>query len=172
MAWATPPTFTAHTTLGASSLQTLSDNESYLLSGFSASKLYDKGSDITTTSTTFVAVDSTNLARTVTINGTKALIIFRGVFSSGTSIRHIDLDVNVNGTRWASTGADGSSTVQATTNTIAYPGSVVMVVDGLTPGSNTFQAMWKTSSAATLTLYAGAGAGGTDFIPAFDVWGA
>lgn len=168
MGFSTPPNFTPLTPLGASSLQVLSDDISYLVNGISQKKQYDKGSDITTTSTTFVAIDSTNLAITVTTVGTKAILIFQGVAINSGGANLTSFDINVNGTRLSSTGTEGRLTITA--NAVAGTAMIVAVVDGLTPGSNTFQILWK-ASAGTATLRAGSGTANQDNIPSIDIWG-
>lgn len=173
MAWTAPTTSWADgNVLGASDMNVIGNDLNYLLSGISASGKYDKGADITSTSTTFADIDATNLAKTVTLVGTKAIIVFRGAALTNSTTIGIGFDIAVNGTRWHSTGANGSWACFTGSSTNQGNASATIVVDGLTPGSNTFKIQWIILSAGTMTLRAGAGSAPTDFIPALDVWGA
>src|ERR1043166_2723626 len=84
---------------GSAEVNAIGNDLIYLRDGVHASGKYDKGTDITTTSTTFVAIDSTNLAKTVTLVGTKAIVTVTGNFINSSGANFNSVDLNVNGTR-------------------------------------------------------------------------
>jgi len=104
----------------------------------------------TTTSTSSVAVDATNLAFTLTSAGTRVEVIVSGVLENSANNAIPNLYINLDGT-------DGPPLwpVPTATNTMAagvnYP-FVIHRVFTVTPGSHTYTLKWKTNS-GTLTLY-------------------
>lgn len=160
MSYTTPPTFTAHTTLPAASLQILSDDITYLVAHVQTVQLRDNGSDYTIASNTFANIDGTNLSITAVSVGSVARLTLLGTFHGSSSLTAC-FDFSVNGTRWGTgftDGLAGSIVSNVITNTVLTQA----LVTGLTPGSNTFKPMWK-ATANTLTGYSGAGSAGTDF---------
>ena len=169
MAWTTPKTnWATNDVPSASQMNDIGNNLSYLLSRVGSSGRRDNGSNYTIAANTFAAVDSTNLAKTLTLAGTRVLVTVNcTLVNSGANVKN-DLDVNVNGTRWGRSGIDGLTTVVVNSATSPGNGSFSVFIDGLTPGSNVFQLMWK-AQATTSTMYSGAGSAGTDYIPSFSV---
>lgn len=161
MAWTTPPTFVSGQVVTASDMNNLvRDNETYLLSGRPKNAVFrDNNGSYTTTSTSFVDIDGTNLSITLTLNGSAVLIGFSGaVTMTGNPMR---FDISVDGTLLGAAGVDGMAIV--TTN---GPICLVALKTGLSAGSHTFKIQWRVGS-GTATLYSGSGTGGTDAIPSF-----
>lgn len=120
----------------------------------------DEGADYTTTSTTFVDVDSLgdpDLSLTIVTAGGDVLVGFSGAFQHSSVAVRIALDVAVDGVRLG--GDDGLISGACAGSQNGYlPMAFVAMVRGLSAGSHTFKLQWKTAS-ATATLHAGAGTG-------------
>src|SRR5262245_16030792 len=169
MPWNTPPTFTAGQVVTASDLNSfVRDNPNYLLAGRPGSAIKrDNNSNYSSTSTSFVAIDGTNLAITITLNGTKARVSFVGVFNpSGTASAQAAFDVDIDGTRVGSAGADGLIVTQGGSPVIV---GFSLTVTGLSVAAHTFKIVWKAQAAGTVVLASGNGTAGQDFIPIFCV---
>lgn len=134
-------------------------NEDYLFSGRPGQFIKrDNNATYTTTSTTFVNIDGTNLTITQTISSGKALIGFTGSFdSSGTP--KVQLDITVDGTRIGSGGNDGLLTCSTTglSGGNGQCATLCQLVTGLSVGSHTFVIQWKASVAGTVYLLSGNG---------------
>jgi hypothetical protein len=144
---------------------------SYLLGGRIKQVIKrDNNADYTTTSTSFVAIDSTNLAITMSINGSVVWLSFTGVLTHAGNTTYgpmPSLDFEIDGTRFLSGGADGFGAINNGGNIVNR--SIVTinaVVTGLATGSHTFKVLWKTLG-NTATLYAGSGTAGVDSLPVF-----
>lgn len=124
----------------------------------------DLGADITSSSTTFADVDSTNLAFTFTTGGGDVLIGFTGVVQASVSARtYFDIHESVAGTRFG--GDDGLYEVPFSTTSTQV--SFTVRITGLSAASHTFKLQWKMSAASTNTLFAGAGTSAHDLHPNF-----
>jgi len=131
-------------------------------SGVLASSKYEGssgGSDFTTTSASYVDIDS-SINRTMTTGARRVLMVFSGTFyinSSNTVYFNVDID----GTLYA----PSSSIFQgAPGNTVTSNASFAVITDVLTAGSHTFKPQWKRSTSGTATLR-----NSTESIPAFSV---
>jgi hypothetical protein len=172
MAWTAPPSFTTGELVPASKMQIISDDLSYLLNRPKGSTFRDNGANYTTTSTSFVAVDSTNMKQTITMSGSSALVGFAGtVFNTDAGNVGINcLDITVDGVRAGAAGTDGI-VVMVDLGSVTHQtnGSFSILVTGLSTGSHTFALVWRTNNSVnTVALSSGSGAGGTDNIP--NVW--
>lgn len=130
----------------------------------------DQGSDYTIAATTsFTAIDATNLAATVTCGGGNWLIGFSGVtfYSTGGATRSY-FSVAVDGSTVSTLGNDGIMLGANSTNAFGYT-AFTTIIRGVSAGSHTFSVQWKTGATGTYGLYAGAGTSGFDFHPVF--WG-
>jgi hypothetical protein len=157
--WHTPASWSVGQLVTATNLnEQLRDNLEFLKTPPTALYNVNQGSDYTTTSTSFVDVDATNLSLTITTAGGDVLIAFMG-FTGGTSRAYYD--VAIDGVRLA--GDDG-----LIANVLANftPVSFVALKQGLAPGSHTFKLQWKVNS-GTATMYAGAGTSALDIHPQF-----
>lgn len=149
MTWTTPKTWQVDELLTAADLNThLRDNLNALKAPPTAHVACAESSDYTTTSTTFVDVDSSKLTLTITTNGGDVMVGFHGAVRSSDSWGNVYLDVAVDGTREG--GANGL--VLAQSNTI-NPVGFVHLVSGLAAGEHTFTLQWRVSG-NTGTLFA------------------
>lgn len=121
----------------------------------------NEGSDYTTTSTSFVDVDATNLALTITTTGGDVEVHFDGNAYNASLTEQIFFDVDVDGTR---EGLDDGF-IYIITNSGKQP-SFTRLITGLSAASHTFKLQWKTT-ASTATIPAGAGSAGSDVHPQF-----
>lgn len=160
MAWVTPSNQSVGYEVGATDWnQDVVANTKALKTPPSSMYTADESSDYTTSSTSFVDVDATNFALTITTTGGAVLVVFQGsVNNSGGSTY---LDVAVDTVRDA--GDDGI--VRISGSNVGGDG-FVWRVEGLAAGSHTFTLQWKVS-AGTATLYAGAGTAASDVHPQF-----
>lgn len=139
-------------------------NEDYLFSGRAGQSIKrDNGADYTTTSTSFVDIDGTNLVITATISSGKAKITFSGTANNLSG--SMAFDISVDGTRYCSGGNDGILVVGANSTTNV---SFSVTVTGLSVGSHTFKPQWR-ASASTAHLYAGSGTAAQDLLVNFEV---
>ena len=142
------PTWSTMTDLSTDDLVTEADmdalrgNIEYLLDPNKQRILRDNGSDYTTTSTSFVDVDATNLAATITTNGGPVLVIVNSVvWNSG---GYTDFDVTVDGARIGGSFAWG---LLRTTNGGSFETfCIAALVPGLSAGSHTFKLQWKVTA--------------------------
>lgn len=146
--WTTPRTWAMNELVTESLLnQQLRDNLEYLSSRPFAE--YQWTSSYTTTSTSFIAVDSTNLRLSLTTNGGDVLVLLAASASNNTSGADNFLDVAVNGVRKG--GVNGIYGFDTASTNNPFNVSVPIIIDGLAAGSHTFELQWRTS-AGTLTL--------------------
>ncbi len=162
MGWTAPATWNPGQVISATDLNThLRDNLNYLLSGRARQTIKrDNNADYSTSSTTFVDIDSTNLSITLNLSGTAVLLLFTAVGTPSSGVAFIDFDID--GTRFAAGGVDGMGILG--NRSVA---TIAALVTGLSAGSHTFKVKWKTNTSST-TIYAGSGVGGSDFIPTFE----
>lgn len=137
-------------------------------SGSGASDFYttNEAGDYSTTSASFVDVDATNLALTITTAGGDVDIWFTGTFKS-TSTTAFFLNVDVDGTPIGGDGIVGARLWTTGLNS-TQPISFVYRVSGLSAGTHTFTLQWRTL-AGTLTLHAAAGSSNGDVPAQFGV---
>jgi hypothetical protein len=165
MTWTTPKTWNVDELLTAANLNThLRDNLNALKAPPTAHHECDESSDYSTTSTSFVDVDGTNLALTLTTGGGDVLVHFHGVVSHTSSNYRIHFTVTMDGNVIA--GDDG---MIGTSAPAAVPGNVMTftrLVTGVSAGEHLFKLQWKTQG-ATAKLFAGAGTSWADLHPQF-----
>jgi hypothetical protein len=158
--WTTPKTWSTGEALSASDMNThIRDNLGALKAPPTAAYTCDEVGDYATTQTTFVDVDVSNLALTITTTGGDVMVGFHGHIYANGGI--CNLDVTVDGAREA--GDDGITAVHAAFREAV---SFVRLITDLDAGSHTFKLQWKVS-AGTATLYAGAGTANYDLHPQF-----
>jgi hypothetical protein len=156
-AWVTPKTWSVDELVTASDLNThLRDNLNALKAPPSASVVLNQASDYTTSNTSFVDIDATTLALTITTTGGDVFVHFHGVV--GISAGGVCLDFTIDGTRHA--GDDGI--MRSGSPNEGETLSFTRLVMGLSAGSHVFKLQWKTTSGGTATLYAGAGTANFD----------
>lgn len=176
MAWTTPKTWNDGDVLTAAELnEQVRDNLNFLFDKPGAISNLDEAANYTTTSTTFVDIDATDLSKTITTSGGDVLIWF-SAFLRGSARIAISFNIEHNGSVVA--GEDGIQVVQTVdslaisalgTGNYAYI-SFVYLIEAPAAGSNTFKMQWKQSNATqTATMYAGAGTTDADVHPQFGV---
>jgi hypothetical protein len=162
MTWENPKTWVTGELVTAAMLNThVRDNLNALKSPPSDDYVCNEGSDYTTTSTSFVNVDSTNLALTINTNGGDVMVCFSGVIQNVTASAIVFFDIEVDGNREA--GNDGLLEIQFASSSV-LPVSFVRLITGLAAGLHTVKLQWKVS-AGTGRLYAGAGTTNADVHP-------
>ncbi len=167
--WTQPATWTVNQLVTADDLnEQLRDNLEFLKDPPSGAYMADESANYSTTSSTFVDVDATNFALSLTTAGGDVLVGFYGTMANaGVGGRtFFDVDVSTSGRIG---GDDGLITVQ---NPDASSGDRVCVVSfvylltGLAAGTHEFSLQWK-ALVNTATLYAGAGTSNVDVHPQF-----
>lgn len=108
--------------------------------------------DYTTTSTSFTAVDATNLTLSITLFAVhRVSITLVGTCANSTLGDTVRFDVAVDGTRLG--GVNGITGLKEAVAGDEYPLSINYLTDPLSAGTHTFQLQWF-ASAATATLSA------------------
>src|SRR5260370_40838420 len=108
MGWSSPATFSTGQLIGATDLNTyVRDNTNYLLTRPKTVIKRDNNADYTTTSTTFVDIDSTNLAITMTISGSAVLLNLQAGAGYTGALQVAAFDFQIDGTPYASRGVSG-----------------------------------------------------------------
>lgn len=151
MPWTTPTTWTPNQLVTASDMNAqVRDNLNYLLYRTTGSVRYTSG-DKTTTSTTLVAIDSTNIKTTVTTVSGRMFYQFSGTFymSSGTTAGLLQLAMDIDGTQYVMSESTLASAASPSSVFVTYIG----VVSTLSVGAHTFTPYWKIS-ANTVTMKA------------------
>jgi hypothetical protein len=123
-------------------------------------------SDYSTTSTSWVAIDATNLNLSITTVGGDVLVSFYGHFArTAGSATAAHLTLYVDGVDIAAS-SDGLVRISISTN----PAGFTYLVQGLSAASHTFELRWKISAGTgTMTFYVGAGTSQLDLTPQFFV---
>lgn len=124
----------------------------------------NEGADYTTSSTSFVDIDATNLNLQLTTNGGDILIGFYGTVRNTTINLHTYLDIEINGTVVG--GDDG---LVFLLQEVAAKGQVMSLTHlavGLPAGTHNIKLQWKVAG-GTATIFAGAGTANQDIHPQF-----
>lgn len=100
--------------------------------------------DYTTTSTSFVDVDATNLALAITTGASRVLVGLVADCENSTNLASVYLDVDVDGTRLG--GTNGIHRQVHTNGTIPNNASFTWMTEALTAASHTFKLQWKVGS--------------------------
>ena len=168
--WTAPITWAVDQLVTADNLnEQVRDNLEFLKDPPTDEYTLNEGSDYTTTSTSFVDIDATNLALTIETGGGDVLVHFHGVFGSvsgsGTAVAYLEVDVD--GSPLA--GNDGIIAIYIDDAADHFPLSFTQLIQGLSAGSHTFKLQWKrtTSASAVVALWAGAGTSNNDLHPQF-----
>lgn len=122
-------------------------------SALTSAKYQRTAGNYTTTSTTFVDVDATNLALTITTGARKVMIGLSAGATHNTNATNLFLDVAVDGTRQGS-ATTGLAYLTVSTAGHTYNPSFTYLSNTLTAGSHTFKLQWCTN-AGQATLYGG-----------------
>ena len=165
MAWTTPRTWVSGELVTHTLLNThLRDNLNALKAPSTDYYNVNEVSDYTTTSSSFVDVDATDLAMTITTSGGDVFVHFHGTVSHSAAAGRTYFEVAVDGV--AAMGDDGILHTRAAASPATESCAFTLYITGLSAASHTFKLQWKTSG-ATATLYAGAGTSTGDLHPQF-----
>ena len=111
----------------------------------------------TTTSTTPVDIDGTNLSQAITVAANSRVRVTLVASVAGTSTGNIFVDVLVDGT--SVSGGEGVNLARPlNTGSVNMPIGFSWITDALSAGARTIKLQWWTST-GTATMYAGAGGG-------------
>jgi hypothetical protein len=115
------------------------------------------GSDLTTTSSTWADMDSTNLTITMTTGARRVMLTVTGMLSTDVAATSVGVGFSVDATG-VPTEAAASTGVWAThmSTGIFYPISAVYITDVLSAASHTFRPRWnRRSGSGTVTAEQG-----------------
>jgi hypothetical protein len=167
MAWTTPSTWTTSQVVGASDLNTqVRDNMAFLLAGKAVGGHNGQRTAWTTNQTSYVDIDSTNLAATLNISSGRIGLFVEGYFQAS----------NIPG-EWCQLTVllDGADQGDATYGYIRLAAngsrhlSWMLIFSGLSAGSHTVALQWK-CSANTITASLGEAAGNIQRLTQFRAW--
>jgi hypothetical protein len=147
MPWTAPNTAVAGNVISAADHNTyLRDNLIYLFSQRpSAHLLYAGATDYTTSSASFVPVDTTNLRLTATVNSGRFMALAYAHLSGSTSEMRIYLDLLLDSTTRAGGASGVLNQVIGVSGSGTYPVLAIARFTGLATGSHTFDLVWRTS---------------------------
>lgn len=169
MAWTTPITWTQTLVTVDDMNEQVRDNENFLFSPTKDYNTGDKGSNYTTTSTSFVAVDTgggDDLRLSLTPQGEDLVIEFDCDVSHSSTGGLIYLNLYIDGV--AVVDGDGLAKYREQSADIGGHMHFRWLARGLSQTSHTFDVYWKTSG-ATATMLNGAGTANRDLHPVFTV---
>jgi len=153
MSWTDPRTWAVGEVVTATLLnEQLRDNLNALKVTNSDEYTLDESSDYTTTSTSFVDVDATNLALNLTTTGGDILVGFAGMMRPIGSSPRVYFDIDIDG---AAAGDDGIWGI-GTLNGTYTPLSFTRLFTGITSGAHIIKLQWKVSG-GSINLASGAG---------------
>jgi hypothetical protein len=167
MSWEAPKTWVPDELVTAALLNThLRDNLNALKTPPSDHYECDESSNYSTTSESFVDVDSTNLALSLTTNGGDVLVHFHGVVTASNGIVYFDVEIDDGGTPYRVGGDDGIIATVVQNLTPGHTITFTRLITGLDAGAYVFSLQWKKGSGGA-TLWAGAGTSTCDLHPQF-----
>lgn len=151
MAWTTPKTWASEPLTSIDLNTYIRDNQNYLKSRIdSTAQQYIRTSgNYTTTSSSLVDVDATNMALTITTSGKDVLVTLVGYISESNG-NQVDIAVDVDG------GTDVKTLVSVEGNAGENQNvSFGLIWSGLSAGSHTFKLQWARDGGGTATMRAG-----------------
>jgi len=154
MTWATPKNWADQDLVTANDLNTqLRDNLNHLLHNIIGRKGYRPSSDYTTSNTSFVDVDATNLKVSGQIQGDTLLALVGPIVCIGNAgLAHVYLDLILDGTTRAA-GSFGGSWGSFATN-VGETAFVIGVWTGVSSGSHEVKLQFKAETANAVTIKA------------------
>lgn len=160
MAWVTPRTWVAREGITATKLNEISENLNLLfLTPRSIVTQFGGGTNLTSTNTSFVAVDNAQFTVSIDVPaGADVICWFNGAAQHSLTTGSAIFDVLIDGTTYvssntgtpATTGCFPQRSIQGAS--AAYVGGN-LVISGLSAGVHTFQLYWKVITAGTITLF-------------------
>jgi hypothetical protein len=154
MSWNTPRTWTPGEVVTASLLNAhLRDNLNALLAGRPLAFVCRTGSaDYSTSSTSFVDVDGTNLALTLNLNGSRVLLVATALIAGSLSNSICYLDWAADGSARAG-GTNGLiQSAIGTTGANFQAVTALAAFSGLSPGSHTFTLQYRGNGNGTASV--------------------
>lgn len=145
MAWTTPKTWTSEVLTSNDMNTYLSDNTQYLYDQINTTpEIYSyirTTGDYSTTSTSYVDIDATNMSATITTTGGDVIVTFAGTVTiSSSGLGHIAIDYD--GTVYA-------PIYMKTRDNVSFS----LIFDNVSAGSHTFTMQWKNAGpGVTATL--------------------
>lgn len=121
-------------------------NMEYLLSPSHEAIVRNNSGNYSTTSTSFVDVDATNLAVTLTTYGGPVLIAISALVYNTTSGNAVYLDVDIDGTRYGNSYSCGLLRFISPSASAEQPAVLCFLIKNLTAGSHTFKLQWCTAA--------------------------
>jgi hypothetical protein len=152
MTWTTPQTWVAGSVVSAAQLnEQLRDNLTYLLSRPHQRIIRNAG--YSTTSTSFVDIDSTNLSITLTLSSGAVLVGLEAnvSYDAGGGSRPV-FDITIDGARYANAVATGLGGITGPSGAFTAHLSFTVLVVGLTVGSHVFRPVWRNSVTGATSL--------------------
>lgn len=164
MAWTPPLTWVNGNVPSDTDLnEQIRDNSFFNFNGKAANAIVrDNNGRYTTTSTSFVPVDSTNLSITLTLTTGRILMIFNACSNNVSGVG--SMDFLIDGARYMAAGADGFGINNVNGSNVCLTAMKL----GLSAGSHTFQPCWR-AYGTTYTLEAGNGVAQQDSLIQFAV---
>lgn len=153
MAWTTPRTWEDGEIVTADQLNThIRDNMDYLKERMdgTAKQYIRTSSNYTTTSTSLVDVDGSNMSLTLTTDGSDVLVTFCALASLASGAKRISMGVKIDTTDYLLVSNTSVTTTYFETNV-----NFCYVFTGLSAGSHDFILRWKSNEGVTATLTAG-----------------
>lgn len=155
MAWTAPKTWTSEPLTSIDLNAQLRDNQNYLKDRMDNSGHFtaDAAGNYTTTSTSFVDVDATNLSLTLRTHGGDALLGFTAAVYSQSNGGKIFFNVAVDSVDYfAGNGITQLTILNAGDVHRHKPLCLVVLIPGLSADSHTFTLRWKTSNHNTAVI--------------------
>ena len=151
MVWTSPKTWSSEP-LTSSDLNTyVRDNQDHLKDRLdnSVSKIITGTTALSTSSETFVDIDTEKLSISLTTHGGDVLVGFTGTIKSVHPSRPVSVNLAVDGVLYFAD--DGIMNVQPQSN-LSMPLCLVMLVTDLDAGAHTFKLRWKTHRSNTASI--------------------
>lgn len=150
MAWTTPKTWISEILTSNDMNTYLTDNTQYLYDELTATVVKqidtDTSTQYSTTSTSFVAIDATDLNITLTLSGEKdVLITFAGTFYAAGGATTLISELLASGVSY-------EIVHMVLTNLERQNASYAFIISGLSAGSHTFRPRWRSSNGTEIRM--------------------
>ncbi len=155
MPWTQPITWTPAQVVAASDLNAqMRDNLLYLLASRPIAAVNRVGAaDYTTASGSFVDVDASNLILTLTLNGSRALVVATALIVGTVAGGGCFLDWIVDGTTRAGGSAGLVGTAVPTSGLSIHAATAIGLFTGLAAGAHSFKLQYRGNGTGGATVY-------------------
>lgn len=123
------------------------------ITSLASAKYKRTAGDYSTTSNTFVDVDATNLALSITTGARRVLVVLTAAGFNTSAADYVMLDVDLDGSRMV--GGTNGLIFESANASEPVNCSFSIISDVLTAASHTFKLQFRRASAGTVTLYGG-----------------